>query len=619
MDKTNQAPINKATIVLLGTTTGSVSNYLGYFQLDVQPGDKLMISHPSYVLSEMAIPESDAFLILLDRKYYNLGSLSIDQFSIDPSKTKLIVDSEIKVSEDFAQYPLGWQRFYSDFGNSIVSNPQFTKLDSTFNLHVLFTVTEKGNVQKVETLNSDNDTTALSIIKTSLKKFDDWIPAKIQGISVPQYFEINISRNKEIFMIVEEPAMPIGGFQSFYDYIRSNLNYPSEAMRLGIEGKVMIQFVVDKTGDLTEIEVVKGIGVGCDEEAIRLIKNSPHWYPPYQRGTAVKQRIILPITFNPDTNSPKKRISFNDFINSRIRYPRKARQMNIESTVYVSFKIDEEADEIIDVTPLNDIDAEFMSEIKAVFKSVPSDLINEELKSSQIYILPIAFRLKEYNKNNEPITLPAGKLLCEIIVIAKDSYIPPTPTLNLNTSSQEYISVDQALFHNPNARRLSLTNKGLNNLSEKIKEFEKLVFLDLEGNNLTNLPDEIVHLDKLEELYVPNNKLNSLPNQFDLLSSLKVIGLAYNNLSQFPISLTQLSKLEALDLSGNNITYIPPEIINLKKLKILVLNRNNITELPEEIYSLKHLEKVFLADNELTQEQLDIIKGKFKKTEIIIN
>ncbi len=101
----------------------------------------------------------------------------------------------------------------------------------------------------------------------------------------------------EIFQIVEDPAMPPGGYQAFYDYVGKKMKYPAQARRMGIEGKVYVQFVVDRDGTLTDVQAVKGIGAGCDEEAVRVIQGAPKWSPPKQRGKPVKQRIILPITF----------------------------------------------------------------------------------------------------------------------------------------------------------------------------------------------------------------------------------------------------------------------------------------------------------------------------------
>lgn len=102
---------------------------------------------------------------------------------------------------------------------------------------------------------------------------------------------------EEIFQIVEDPAMPPGGYAAFYEFVQKKMKYPAQARRMGIEGKVYVQFVVDTDGSLTDVKAVKGIGAGCDEEAVRVIKLAPKWSPPKQRGKPVKQRIILPITF----------------------------------------------------------------------------------------------------------------------------------------------------------------------------------------------------------------------------------------------------------------------------------------------------------------------------------
>ena len=101
----------------------------------------------------------------------------------------------------------------------------------------------------------------------------------------------------EIFTIVEESAAPDGGMQAFYTYVSKKLKYPSQARRMGIEGRVFVEFVVDKDGTLTNVKAIKGIGAGCDEEAVRVIKSHPKWSPGKQRGKAVKQKIVLPIVF----------------------------------------------------------------------------------------------------------------------------------------------------------------------------------------------------------------------------------------------------------------------------------------------------------------------------------
>ncbi len=102
---------------------------------------------------------------------------------------------------------------------------------------------------------------------------------------------------EEVFTIVEDqPEFP-GGMPAFYKYVGERMNYPAQARRMGIEGRVFVQFVVDKDGTITEVKAVKGIGAGCDEEAERVLREAPKFKPGKQRGRAVKVRMVLPIIF----------------------------------------------------------------------------------------------------------------------------------------------------------------------------------------------------------------------------------------------------------------------------------------------------------------------------------
>ena len=101
----------------------------------------------------------------------------------------------------------------------------------------------------------------------------------------------------EIFTVVEDQPTPKGGIQAFYEYVSKNMKYPAQARRMGVEGRVFVQFVVDKDGTITDVKAVKGIGAGCDEEAVRVLQNAPKWNPGKQRGRSVRVRMVLPITF----------------------------------------------------------------------------------------------------------------------------------------------------------------------------------------------------------------------------------------------------------------------------------------------------------------------------------
>ncbi len=101
----------------------------------------------------------------------------------------------------------------------------------------------------------------------------------------------------EIFTIVEEQADFPGGIAAFYKYVKRKMKYPPQARRMGMEGKVFVQFVVERDGSITDVKAIRGLGAGTDEEAVRVIKSSPKWKPGKQRGVPVRVRRVIPITF----------------------------------------------------------------------------------------------------------------------------------------------------------------------------------------------------------------------------------------------------------------------------------------------------------------------------------
>lgn len=109
--------------------------------------------------------------------------------------------------------------------------------------------------------------------------------------------ELPEEETDEVFVIVENQPEPVGGFPAFYKYLGENLKYPLAARSNEISGRVYIEFIVEKDGSITNISVIKGIGGGCDEEAVRVMGNAPQWHPGKQRGRPVKVKMTMPINF----------------------------------------------------------------------------------------------------------------------------------------------------------------------------------------------------------------------------------------------------------------------------------------------------------------------------------
>ena len=108
----------------------------------------------------------------------------------------------------------------------------------------------------------------------------------------PKHVEDN-----KIFEIVEQnPTFP-GGTAALMSWLSQNIKYPVIAAENGVKGRVIVQFVVEKDGSITDVVVVKSVDPSLDKEATRVIKNMPHWIPGRQNGSPVRVRFTVPVTF----------------------------------------------------------------------------------------------------------------------------------------------------------------------------------------------------------------------------------------------------------------------------------------------------------------------------------
>jgi protein TonB len=96
---------------------------------------------------------------------------------------------------------------------------------------------------------------------------------------------------------VDEMAAPPGGMGGFTEYMMKNLTYPTAAKEAGTQGMVVVSFVVDAEGKVGSVEVLRSIGNGCDEEAVRVISISGTWTPAKIGGKAVASKMTLPVQF----------------------------------------------------------------------------------------------------------------------------------------------------------------------------------------------------------------------------------------------------------------------------------------------------------------------------------
>ncbi len=126
-----------------------------------------------------------------------------------------------------------------------------------------------------------------------------------EGFTYPAIIKDEQS-NDSIYQIVDEmPEFP-GGEKALMDYMSQNVKYPEEAKNKNIAGRVFISFVVEKDGSVSNVKVLRGIGGGCDEEAVRVIKGMPKWKPGMQKGKPVRVNFQMPFVFKLDESAASK-------------------------------------------------------------------------------------------------------------------------------------------------------------------------------------------------------------------------------------------------------------------------------------------------------------------------
>lgn len=228
--------------------------------------------------------------------------------------------------------PLGGVEGYAQY---LADNQQYPtaalQRGAAGTVEVTFVVEKSGvisNVAASKPLDPALDAEAIRLIKGGPK----WTPAQHKGqkvrqrVSVPISFQIpmgaggpapatepaaapsaapagapapagNTSKTGATIVTPDQPARPVGGTEAFFEWIQKNQQYPALARQRKIEGKVMVEFIIQKDGSLTDAKVVKPLGSGLDQEALRLIKVAPKWNPASYQGQPMKQKMVLPVLF----------------------------------------------------------------------------------------------------------------------------------------------------------------------------------------------------------------------------------------------------------------------------------------------------------------------------------
>lgn len=280
----------------------------------------------------------------------------------------------------------------------------------------------------------------------------------IDGQQVPQ-------KKDAVFTIVEKMPKYPGGESAMHTFINNNLKYPIEAQKSGIQGRVTVRYVVQSSGEISDVTVIRGIDPALDNEAMRVIKAMPKWIPGKQNGKDVDVYYTLPIIFKlkgasqkEGTGNPNETVvnkgnsegnkkpvgvaslrevkpgetsdhpfvtvekmpsfpggesAMHTFVNERLKYPVDAQKAGIQGRVTVRFVVGKTG-EISDVAVIRGVDPSMDAEAVRVVKAMPNWIPGKQnnIDVPVYFTLPIIFRLKTdnvkpsaLNKENDTNTL----------------------------------------------------------------------------------------------------------------------------------------------------------------------------------------------------------------------
>lgn len=222
--------------------------------------------------------------------------------------------------------------------------------------------------------------------------------------------EVSKPSKEPIFEQFNQPPIFPGGESAMKAYLAANIQYPQEALEKKIEGRVVLQVVVQKDGSITNVNVIRSTDPQLDNEAVRVVKSMPRWIPGKLKERNVRVKCFIPVSFKLKSNSSKEDVfeqvdqqpvfpggesAMLSYLVSKIRYPREAYENKIEGRVLVSFIVEKDgsitnAYAIQSVAP--QLDHESVCLIMSMPKWIPGKHNGRNVRVR--YQLPVNFKVQ---------------------------------------------------------------------------------------------------------------------------------------------------------------------------------------------------------------------------------
>ena len=228
-------------------------------------------------------------------------------------------------------------------------------------------------------------------------------PFTLSGNLFEQLFDLATSYEDTVYQIVEQMPQYTGGEEAMMKYVAENIKYPQAAKDKNISGRVFVGFIVEKDGSVSTVKVLRGIGGGCDEEAVRVISSMPKWKPGIKDGKPVRVSYMMPIFFKLDDGQPAKSVkkekannpdmtpdkngvyqiveempkfpggedALMDYVSKNVVYPKEAQEKGISGRVFVGFIVEKDGS-VSDVKVLRGIGGGCDEEAVRVISGLPN-------------------------------------------------------------------------------------------------------------------------------------------------------------------------------------------------------------------------------------------------------
>ncbi len=280
-------PALGASVIISGTTTGTVVDREGKFALNVKGDPEIVISFVGYASLRIKSSKIGKKPMKLERKTYKIDLA-------DTPEKELKLEAEA-ITVKTKNQELKADKITITTSGTEIKNPVYVldgevvdKID-----HLDPNLIESISVIKDpedELVNKYNATDGLILIHSK------------KGLSTSEKKQVeSFKKDGELFYVVEDMPMFPGGRKELKKHIYSHLKYPESAKKKGISGEVQVQFVVTTSGKLENIQVARSSYEGFNKPAIAVFNNMPDWKPGSQRGKPVKVQVVIPVRFNAGT------------------------------------------------------------------------------------------------------------------------------------------------------------------------------------------------------------------------------------------------------------------------------------------------------------------------------